>query len=51
MGVLVQRGNGWGDTLQLRVAYAPTRSSPDVAGPGEKGVGAILVRLEIGVSD
>lgn len=52
MGILLQRGSGLGDTLQLRVshAFAPTRSNLDVVGPGEKDMVAILVGLEIGVS-
>lgn len=39
-------------TLQLSAseAFAPTRNSPDVAGPVENDVVAMLVGLEVGVS-
>ena len=39
-------------TLQLSAShvFVPTRSSLDVAGPGEKDVVAMLVGLEVGVS-
>lgn len=41
------------ETLQLSIshAFAPARSSPDVADHGEKDVVAMLVGLEVGVSD